>query len=510
VANERQRFYFGSQASPRTPVAETFTLSFNGDTTANLDFDAGVATVQAALEGLASVGSGNLLVTGTANGYQFDFQGALAGTNVPAITANSSLKQAAATVTVSTVQAGVADVPVTPSNVKTTDAVTPVYEVQNLSLGGATTGTFDLVGNGSSAQLNAVTLDASALQTALDSLYGANVVVPASLGGGNFSMTFAAAGPKADMAIDNNSTDGTPVVTETTAGVVGVHQVDTCTFDGTATAGAMTLGDLVIDYDDDTSAIAHAEATFSGIPENGEVVTTWNNTSSHTPLSAAANTLRILGQPHIATVTLTDAPTEGKFVLTVNSVETATLAYDASAGTVETAVEAAAGAGCGVTGSAGGPWTITGIEDPLTPLRKACGAQVVTITQGSADQARPLPPKKKKRGKTMHVLKVLANKQLTDATVALALSSVSGGVPTGANGAILSCSAKDVFVRRDGTAPTSSHYERRLVADSADVLELDPGPNGEAPTWADVKVLEQGATAILNIQFVVYANPPRW
>jgi hypothetical protein len=48
------------------PTGGTFTLSFSGQTTAAIAYNASAATVQAALQGLSSIGSGNVLVAGAA------------------------------------------------------------------------------------------------------------------------------------------------------------------------------------------------------------------------------------------------------------------------------------------------------------------------------------------------------------------------------------------------------------------------------------------------------------
>jgi hypothetical protein len=56
----------------------TFTLSFGGNTTAAIAWNATALTVQGALENLASIGEGNVLVTGNAGGpWTVTFQGTL-------------------------------------------------------------------------------------------------------------------------------------------------------------------------------------------------------------------------------------------------------------------------------------------------------------------------------------------------------------------------------------------------------------------------------------------------
>lgn len=73
-----------------TPTGGTFTLTFRGQTTGNLAYNATAATVQAALEGLTSVGAGNVVIgggPGPGTPYTATFAGQLAGTDVPQMTA---------------------------------------------------------------------------------------------------------------------------------------------------------------------------------------------------------------------------------------------------------------------------------------------------------------------------------------------------------------------------------------------------------------------------------------
>ena len=73
----------------------TFTLSHGGNTTAALAWNASAATIDAALEGLASIGAGNVTVFKATNpttwsAYQVVWGGAFAGLDAGAITANAA------------------------------------------------------------------------------------------------------------------------------------------------------------------------------------------------------------------------------------------------------------------------------------------------------------------------------------------------------------------------------------------------------------------------------------
>ena len=66
---------------------DTFTLTFDGETTNDIADDATAATVKTELEGLANIGAGNVDVTGNAGGpYTVEFKGTLAKQDVSLIT----------------------------------------------------------------------------------------------------------------------------------------------------------------------------------------------------------------------------------------------------------------------------------------------------------------------------------------------------------------------------------------------------------------------------------------
>ncbi|MYW43060.1 hypothetical protein [Streptomyces sp. SID161] len=74
------------------PTGGTFTLTFSGQTTAAIAYNATAATVQTALENLSNVNPGDIKVTGNAGGpYTLTFGGQYLGDNVASITATASL-----------------------------------------------------------------------------------------------------------------------------------------------------------------------------------------------------------------------------------------------------------------------------------------------------------------------------------------------------------------------------------------------------------------------------------
>lgn len=91
----------------------TFTLTYSGQTTGAIAYNASTSTVVAALEALSNIGSGEVVVTGgpgSSGGgtpYAVTFTGTLANTNLDAMTANAgSLTGGAATATIDTLVAG--------------------------------------------------------------------------------------------------------------------------------------------------------------------------------------------------------------------------------------------------------------------------------------------------------------------------------------------------------------------------------------------------------------------
>lgn len=97
-----------------TPTGGTFTLTFDGQTTSAIAYNAAASAVDTALEALSTIGAGNVAVSGSNGGpYTVEFTGALADENVPAMTANGASLTGAGdqpTVTIATAQAGIENI----------------------------------------------------------------------------------------------------------------------------------------------------------------------------------------------------------------------------------------------------------------------------------------------------------------------------------------------------------------------------------------------------------------
>lgn len=75
-----------------SPTGGTFTLTFNGQTTAAIAYNASAATIDTRLEALSNVGAGNITVGGSPGGpWVVSFAAAMGGADQPQMTATSSL-----------------------------------------------------------------------------------------------------------------------------------------------------------------------------------------------------------------------------------------------------------------------------------------------------------------------------------------------------------------------------------------------------------------------------------
>lgn len=231
MANEIQRVTSKVGSTPTAPTEGVWRLAFGSDTTTDLDFDATVGAIQAALEALSAIGSGNIaangdLVTGPNYYSTLTFQGALANSNVASIVTYADTLKGH-------------DPTFSPVRVRTTPGVSPVNEVQVIDVADGT-GSWTLYkyGGGSWVVVNDIeTIDQSGWQTLLDSLWGSGNT--AVTGTGPFTVTFQGAEAATNIGLmyfTTNGGSGSPVVNENTDGVAGVNEVVDIDLDG-ATGG---------------------------------------------------------------------------------------------------------------------------------------------------------------------------------------------------------------------------------------------------------------------------------
>ena len=179
--NEVQRV--GFTASGTGFAGGTFTLTFGGQTTSGIGYNASAATVQSALEALSNIGVGDVTVTKlqdttTAQEWRITFTGALAAANQSQVTINSS------GVTVMGIKT---DIQATDTNGQpaTTD------EVQTITLSNATGGTFRLAFGGQTTAPLAYNASAATVESSLEALTSVDNVTVTGSAGGPWTVTFA-------------------------------------------------------------------------------------------------------------------------------------------------------------------------------------------------------------------------------------------------------------------------------------------------------------------------------
>ncbi|UUO04621.1 hypothetical protein M4951_14605 [Blastopirellula sp. J2-11] len=151
-----------------SPTGGTFTLTYSGQTTSALAYNADAATVEAALEALSNIGSGDVAVTLDAGVYTIEFQGALATTDVSLLIGDGS-SLTGGSGAIDTVQT----------------ALSPVNERQAVTLSpGVSGGTFTLTYSGQTTSALAYNASAGTVEAAIEALSNIDAVaVTRSLGG---------------------------------------------------------------------------------------------------------------------------------------------------------------------------------------------------------------------------------------------------------------------------------------------------------------------------------------
>jgi autotransporter-associated beta strand protein len=113
----------------------TLTITFNGQTTAAIAYNASASTVQGALASLSNIGAGNVAVAGQGGNYNILFQGSLAGVAEAAVTVGNSLLGASVPVVSVIVSGGGGTVVSSGASLELSGGVTIAGE--QLSLAGA-------------------------------------------------------------------------------------------------------------------------------------------------------------------------------------------------------------------------------------------------------------------------------------------------------------------------------------------------------------------------------------
>lgn len=154
--SEVQRIHF-----QETPTQGTWLITFDGETTSAIAYNASAATVEAALEPLSGIGTGNVSVSKTTQDgtplYSITFAGALANQDVEAVTVESHARWSSVSAVLAT----------------TVEGANQVAEVQQYNFyGNPTGGTFTLSLGGIATAPIAYNANAATIHTAVDAAWG--------------------------------------------------------------------------------------------------------------------------------------------------------------------------------------------------------------------------------------------------------------------------------------------------------------------------------------------------
>jgi trimeric autotransporter adhesin len=396
-----------------TASGGTFTLTYSGQTTGNIAYNADAATVEAALEGLSNIGAGEATTTGSAGGpWTVAFSGALAGTDLPEITVDGTNLTGKLAVGVTETVDGVAG---------GENEVHLFHAVGSSGVDGAFTitgdvsvssGTFTLgitVGGTAIFTTDAIAYNATltAIQAAIDAKAASSLYFNA----GEIHITGEVAGATlvdgATLSVRVSCAVGAsgvivPTITNSlTGGTYSAAAVTSVTNSSTSTQTGsfyITYGSYTTDDIDINASAAQVEAalealsnigsgnasvsqTFgTGLADSGTFIVEFTGTLSNqnvglTPvigtnsgtdytLSAAKAWTGLAGTNEVQQITITGSPGSGTFALEYGGVQTALLSYDSTAAEVEAALEALSTIGTGNVSCTGGdlPGTAVDVE----------------------------------------------------------------------------------------------------------------------------------------------------
>ncbi len=205
-----------------------FTLTFKGQTTGLLAFNASAAQVQSALNGLSTIGGvgGSVTVSLSSSTYTVTFGGSLAGSDLVQMTGSGS---GGAGVSVATSIDG---------------GPTVTSEVQSVTVTGSA-GSFTLTFNGQTTgalAFNATTAQVQSSLNVLSTIGGVGGSVTVYRSGSDFIVTFGASLRRTDVSQMTASGSGgatASVVTNTEGGVLAGTEIQTVTVSGSS--GTFTL-----------------------------------------------------------------------------------------------------------------------------------------------------------------------------------------------------------------------------------------------------------------------------
>lgn len=382
AVNEKQRVVL-----PGPPTGGTFTLTFDGQTTAATAYNASAATVVARLEALSNIAAGDVSVTLNGTGdWTVEFIQNFAGVDVPLMTGSGSSLTGGGSITTAT----------------TTQGAAGTNEVQTVAVLNSTTNwTINFRGQFMQSVVSPSASSAAQIQTALESLstigYG-NIAVSKTDDGTTTTFTLTFVGALGLQDVDECTSSGGTVTTVTEGSSTGINEVQTVRINNAPTGGTFTLTysgqtTAAIPYNETAVNLQAALVALSNIaaaPDDVSVarsgsgtlaapyiytITFQNLLGSKDVSQITANPASLTGGAvnvstvqeaaaavnEVETVTVSGA-SGGTFTLTFNAETTGAIAYNASAATVQAALEGLATPVPGdfsVAGADGGPWSVT-------------------------------------------------------------------------------------------------------------------------------------------------------
>ena len=368
-------------------IGDVFALIINGK---SVSFTATAATASNVCDGLAAaIAASDIQEFG-----EFTAESANGVLTLTAATAGVPF-----VVTSSTTNAGASSVVVATTN----QGGPPASEVQTFTIPSGATGTWTVAFGGQVTGAIAMAASAATVQTALEGLstIGAGQVTVArtsdtwaqssyiyevTFGGtlANTSVGLLVVALYNASPIVNVRVAGSPIgpVNEVVSILFPDSDVDAFTFNLTFASETSanrnyTSGSAILGYPVDWPSSPIPVVTYEGDNRyeieftdsvgsaNVGAVTssaTWSAAQGRFDIAVTVTTEGTAGGDEVQTITLTPTPTGGTFTLTYDGQTTSAIAFDASAATVDAALEALSNIGAGdvaVTGSAGGPWTVT-------------------------------------------------------------------------------------------------------------------------------------------------------
>lgn len=339
-------------------AGDSFAVTHGGQTSDDIAYDATAAEVQSKLEGMSSIAVGDVVVTGADGGpYTLVWGGAVANSNVAEVT-------------------GVAG----------TDEIQSVTHPDDAPTGG----TWSMDWNAEGPTAVAWNASASTIQTALEGYatpVAGDILVTGAVGG-PYTFTYAQNlenSVQPDITADGDLVSGRPVILGVSQeAVAGVDEIQTVSIPAAATGGTFTLtfdGQTTdtIAYNADGAAVdaklealsnigagdvavvgsaggpwvvtfgtALGDAPQADITGNGALLASFNVTVVETQVGGG-------GVNEIQTIGIPASITSGTFTMTYNGQTTGTIAWNASASTVEAALVALTNIGVNDVDVTGGP-----------------------------------------------------------------------------------------------------------------------------------------------------------